>query len=73
MPATTTTTTPPTTVTPRGDESWKITAKLAKAERENRIWWSFEFFPPRTAQGLNNLYDRIERMSDLGPEFVDIT
>lgn len=25
------------------------------------------------AQGLQNLYDRIERMRDLGPEFIDIT
>jgi 5,10-methylenetetrahydrofolate reductase len=28
----------------------KITDKLAKAEREGRPFWSFEFFPPRTAQ-----------------------
>ncbi|PWY98063.1 putative MET13-putative methylene tetrahydrofolate reductase [Testicularia cyperi] len=57
----------------KGDTSWKITNKIAKAEKEGRIWWSFEYFPPRTAQGLTNLYDRIERMADLGPEFVDIT
>lgn len=24
-------------------------------------------------QGLQNLYDRIERMRNLGPEFIDIT
>ncbi|MCO5565362.1 hypothetical protein L7F22_019035 [Adiantum nelumboides] len=53
--------------------SWKITTKIAKAQQEGRIWWSFEYFPPRTPQGLTNLYDRIERMSGLGPEFVDIT
>lgn len=66
----------------------KITEKLQKAEREGRTYWSFEFFPPRTAQvschardierrlthqGLQNLYDRIERMRNLGPEFIDIT
>ncbi|WOO80694.1 Methylenetetrahydrofolate reductase 1 [Vanrija pseudolonga] len=51
----------------------KITEKLAKAEREGRPFWSFEYFPPRTAQGLQNLYDRIERMRLLGPEFIDIT
>ncbi|SPO30641.1 probable MET13 - putative methylene tetrahydrofolate reductase [Ustilago trichophora] len=62
-----------TTLPPKGDTSWKITNKIAKAEKEGRIWWSFEYFPPRTAQGLTNLYDRIERMADLGPEFVDIT
>ncbi|CAD6579082.1 MAG: hypothetical protein TREMPRED_002349, partial [Tremellales sp. Tagirdzhanova-0007] len=51
----------------------RITDKLAKAEREGRPFWSFEFFPPRTAQGLQNLFDRIERMRELGPEFIDIT
>ena len=54
-------------------DSSKITAKLEKAKAEGRVWWSFEYFPPRTPQGLSNLYDRIERMGKLGPEFVDIT
>lgn len=51
----------------------RITDKLQKAEREGRTYWSFEYFPPRTAQGLSNLFDRIERMRGLGPEFIDIT
>ncbi|KZT69258.1 methylenetetrahydrofolate reduct [Daedalea quercina L-15889] len=51
----------------------KISQKIAQAEKEDRIWWSFEYFPPRTAQGLQNLLDRIERMRALGPEFIDIT
>ncbi|BEI85449.1 hypothetical protein CcaverHIS002_0508500 [Cutaneotrichosporon cavernicola] len=51
----------------------KITDKLLAAEREGRPFWSFEYFPPRTAQGLQNLFDRIERMRNLGPEFIDIT
>lgn len=51
----------------------KISQKIQQAEKEGRIWWSFEYFPPRTAQGLQNLLDRIERMRALGPEFVDIT
>jgi hypothetical protein len=28
----------------------KVTEKLAQAEREGKTYWSFEFFPPRTAQ-----------------------
>ena len=59
--------------TMKGDDSSKITHKIARAKREGRVWWSFEYFPPRTPQGMQNLYDRIERMSQLGPEFVDIT
>lgn len=51
----------------------KISEKFHQAAREGRIVWSFEYFPPRTAQGLQNLYDRIERMRMLGPEFIDIT
>ncbi|PCH36215.1 methylenetetrahydrofolate reduct [Wolfiporia cocos MD-104 SS10] len=51
----------------------KISQKIAQADKEDRVWWSFEYFPPRTAQGLQNLLDRIERMRALGPEFIDIT
>ena len=28
----------------------RVTKKIEQAEKENRIWWSFEYFPPRTAQ-----------------------
>ncbi|KAG0151802.1 hypothetical protein CROQUDRAFT_719708 [Cronartium quercuum f. sp. fusiforme G11] len=51
----------------------KISQKLAAAEAEGRIAWSFEYFPPKTDNGLANLYDRIQRMSQLGPIFIDIT
>ncbi|KAF8508575.1 methylenetetrahydrofolate reductase-domain-containing protein [Hysterangium stoloniferum] len=51
----------------------KISQKIEQAQKDDRIWWSFEYFPPRTAQGLQNLLDRIERMRALGPEFIDIT
>ncbi|KAK7056405.1 methylenetetrahydrofolate reductase (NAD(P)H) met13 [Paramarasmius palmivorus] len=51
----------------------KITKKIEQCEKANKVWWSFEYFPPRTAQGLQNLLDRIERMRQLGPEFIDIT
>ncbi|KAE9399560.1 methylenetetrahydrofolate reduct [Gymnopus androsaceus JB14] len=51
----------------------KVTQKIAQCEKESKTWWSFEYFPPRTAQGLQNLLDRIERMRGLGPEFIDVT
>ncbi|KAL0953843.1 hypothetical protein HGRIS_005020 [Hohenbuehelia grisea] len=51
----------------------KISQKIQQSHKENKVWWSFEYFPPRTAQGLQNLLDRIERMRGLGPEFIDIT
>jgi len=51
----------------------RISQKIQQSTKEGKVWWSFEYFPPRTAQGLQNLLDRIERMRVLGPEFIDIT
>ncbi|EGN96732.1 hypothetical protein SERLA73DRAFT_161762 [Serpula lacrymans var. lacrymans S7.3] len=51
----------------------KISKKIDQSTKDGKVWWSFEYFPPRTAQGLQNLLDRIERMRALGPEFIDIT
>jgi methylenetetrahydrofolate reductase (NADPH) len=46
---------------------------IADAERTGNPSFSFEYFPPKTAQGVQNLYDRIERMNNFGPKFIDIT
>ncbi|KAK2067021.1 hypothetical protein P8C59_000790 [Phyllachora maydis] len=46
---------------------------LAEAERTGNPSFSFEYFPPKTAKGMQNLYDRIERMYNLGPKFIDVT
>ncbi|ORZ36024.1 methylenetetrahydrofolate reductase-domain-containing protein [Catenaria anguillulae PL171] len=51
----------------------KIIDKLRRAEAEDRITWSFEYFPPKTDQGIQNLYDRLDRMHALGPTFIDVT
>ena len=50
-----------------------IKDKLAEAHASGRPMFSFEFFPPKTAQGVQNLYDRMDRMHDFGPAFIDIT
>ncbi|KAI1369712.1 methylenetetrahydrofolate reductase-domain-containing protein [Xylaria arbuscula] len=50
-----------------------INDMIADAERTGEPSFSFEYFPPKTAQGVQNLYDRMERMYDFGPKFVDIT
>lgn len=36
-------------------------------------WFSFEYFPPRTEDGVQNLRKRIVRMKALGPLFTDFT
>lgn len=34
---------------------------------------SFEFFPPKTSDGKANLVGRIQRMSKIGPLYIDVT
>ena len=40
-------------------------------EREKTF--SFEFFPPKTAKGVENLYNNIEILNNLAPDFVSGT
>ncbi|KAH8172815.1 methylenetetrahydrofolate reductase domain-containing protein [Sarocladium implicatum] len=46
---------------------------LAESQRTSQPSFSFEYFPPKTAQGVQNLYDRMDRMYNFGPKFIDIT
>ena len=39
----------------------KINEKIKNANEQFRIYWSFEYFPPKTESGLMNLYERIVR------------
>lgn len=36
-------------------------------------YYSFEFFPPKTDAGVENLYLRMDRMTALQPIFIDVT
>lgn len=53
----------------------KITEKLQKhRERSPKATFSFEYFVPKTTQGVQNLYDRMDRMYESSvPQFIDIT
>ncbi|KAI0223579.1 methylenetetrahydrofolate reductase (NAD(P)H) met13 [Massospora cicadina] len=51
----------------------KIIDLINRATEERRPFWSFEYFPPKTPQGVFNLYSRFERMGLLNPEFIDVT
>jgi len=54
----------------------KITQKLLKEQEQHpgRPTFSYEYFVPKTAQGAQNLYDRMDRMYTLTkPQFIDIT
>lgn len=63
-----------TTLLPPGPSlKMHVKDKLAEEKASGRPGISFEFFPPKTAQGVQNLYDRMDRMHALGPSFIDIT
>ncbi|KAG0235052.1 hypothetical protein BGW41_000944 [Actinomortierella wolfii] len=51
----------------------KITAKIAELTGEGKPYYSFEYFPPKTAQGMSNLFDRMGRMQALSPSFITCT
>lgn len=51
----------------------RVLEKTLAARSAGRPTFLFEFFVPKTSQGVQNLYDRIDRMYDLLPQFVDIT
>ncbi len=51
----------------------KIIDKILTLTSEDKPFYSFEYFPPRTEAGMENLYARLERMARLEPAFVDVT
>ena len=51
----------------------KISDKLKDFKAQGKTYYSFEFFPPKTDFGLDNLYSRIDRMASLQPAYIDIT
>ena len=50
----------------------KINDKLNELN-EGELFYSFEYFPPKTQTGVANLIERIQRMTELNPLFVDMT
>jgi len=52
----------------------KIIDILSKENKDAAPFVSLEYFPPRTAEGVKNLYARMERMkTTLEPSFTDVT
>lgn len=51
----------------------KVIEKIRAAEAQNQILFSFEYFPPKTDDGVENLFERMERMVSHSPSFCDIT
>ncbi|GLT73707.1 hypothetical protein SLA2020_455450 [Shorea laevis] len=52
----------------------KVIDKIrAQADHQNKVVFSFEFFPPKTEDGVDNLFERMDRMVAHNPTFCDIT
>lgn len=51
----------------------KIIDKIKNEIKNDTIYYSFEYFPPKTKTGKQNLYFKIEKMAKLEPIFIDIT
>src|SRR5258706_7828143 len=47
--------------------------RIAELFRRREPVFSFEFFPPKTPQGVQNLYRTIEQLRELQPSFVSVT
>ena len=51
----------------------KIIDKVLSLIERREMIFSFEYFPPKTHGGTENLYVRINRMSALEPTWIDVT
>jgi methylenetetrahydrofolate reductase (NADPH) len=51
----------------------RIIDKIKELTADTKLFFSVEFFPPKTEPGVINLYDRMERMALLRPAFVTVT
>lgn len=52
----------------------KVIEKIREAAaEEGKVLFSFEYFPPKTDDGVDNLFERMDRMVSFGPSFCDIT
>mmetsp|Transcript_8247 Transcript_8247/g.24787 ORF Transcript_8247/g.24787 Transcript_8247/m.24787 type:complete len:617 (-) Transcript_8247:127-1977(-) len=65
------------TTEPRRDQNLRdvprICEKIEQRMKEGKQFFSFEYFPPKTPAGVDNLHARIDRMSRYEPLFCDIT
>jgi methylenetetrahydrofolate reductase (NADPH) len=51
----------------------KIIDLINEKAAAEQVFYSFEFFPPKTSEGVQNLFERQAYMKTLNPLFCDIT
>lgn len=47
--------------------------KITDIFKEKERTFSIEFFPPKTAKGVDNLYKTADELNKLGPDFISVT
>jgi len=47
--------------------------KITDIFRGKEKTYSFEYFPPKTQKGIHKLYETVEALNKLGPDFVSVT
>jgi len=47
--------------------------KVSDIFKEKKRTYSFEFFPPKTHEGIQKLYETIAELNKLGPDFASVT
>ena len=43
------------------------------SEEGRKLFFSFEYFPPKTEVGLTNLYEVLKKMVNTNPLWIDVT
>jgi len=51
----------------------RTSSDLATPQKKDEVCVSFEFFPPKTKKAETRLWDAIETLEPLGPDFVSVT
>ena len=46
---------------------------IDKINGQNDLYYSFEYYPPKTLTGQQNLYFKLEKMASYEPLFIDLT
>ncbi|KAB5515737.1 hypothetical protein DKX38_026385 [Salix brachista] len=56
-----------------GDANGSANGNGCDSSSNSKVVFSFEFFPPKTEDGVDNLFERMDRMVFHNPSFCDIT
>lgn len=46
---------------------------ISKLFEKKKVVYSFEIFPPKAESGVNTVYDTIEALGDLSPDYISVT